>query len=774
MQQIDIVEVGIPGPTPRLTVGQVETLEPGSQVEVELTGSPRLPVLNFGIPEGRQGLPGVNAIENDQAVAAYMLDQDSETRAALPGAIGKSQPGGVPSLDAFGRMIDAELPSLVARSALGTAPSAMGPLATCARRARAGQARVALYGMSIASFTRSPIQVASRVMQAEYGYPNWTTVRGFFLGGTIDAPHRGWRKQRSGAVGYGHAVADSTSLPIEVAFYGDTVRLTYGRHSDAEQASFAIDGATVGQSPAAGSQTFGLVQTFSVPRGAHVLTINPPTGGGRVYLERYDCGDSTVPGVIVEDNTLGGSRLADTYQVQPASGQQIASQPIEGQASIVAHFDRSDVDAIIVAQDVNDAGSSPLATFLDSYTLPALAEAVARTGKRGVPLVLVSSMAGHYAMPNDGGTSQRHDNYERLRAAYRDAAAANSHVTHVDWHAATILADLAEYARRYYPAVSNLNVAAGTYSGDFIHPDSDLGYHAGIDVTCAQLHLPTPRQVTWSGVIADLTRPAPKSPARVASRVSRLVVGPITVNTANDTFTTSSPHGLSSGDAVMFTAGLSGVTNFPGQILSYVVDAATPNTFRLSLTPGGAVIDMGGSPNTALPTLVAFSTRAMGAPVGGARRMMVAADAFAAVLDGVYRESSLHNFAGPVQAEIDASGTSDRWGRYIVATAKTLSLATASPAGSGVTVSVTIRFTGSALLRAEAGTTFLTPDGSTIGRTNAAAERTDVVVNALDDSEPTTLTILAQRVTAGTPNVYVTAGRLYEVTVAHGTAAILT
>ena len=39
-----------PGPTPKLSVGTVTSLEPGSTPTVEITGTDEAPVLNFGIP----------------------------------------------------------------------------------------------------------------------------------------------------------------------------------------------------------------------------------------------------------------------------------------------------------------------------------------------------------------------------------------------------------------------------------------------------------------------------------------------------------------------------------------------------------------------------------------------------------------------------------------------------------------------------------------------------------------------------------------------------
>lgn len=54
----------------------------GDPAEVSLSGPESAKVANFKIP---RGLPGVNALENDAAVAAYIAATDSDTRSALEG-----------------------------------------------------------------------------------------------------------------------------------------------------------------------------------------------------------------------------------------------------------------------------------------------------------------------------------------------------------------------------------------------------------------------------------------------------------------------------------------------------------------------------------------------------------------------------------------------------------------------------------------------------------------------------------------------------------------
>lgn len=73
---------GKTGPANELTVGDVETLPPGSDVEVTITGDPPSQVLNIGIPSGPPGADGAPG-GSDAAMAGWINDPESETRAAL-------------------------------------------------------------------------------------------------------------------------------------------------------------------------------------------------------------------------------------------------------------------------------------------------------------------------------------------------------------------------------------------------------------------------------------------------------------------------------------------------------------------------------------------------------------------------------------------------------------------------------------------------------------------------------------------------------------------
>lgn len=79
-------EKGDPGTTPQLTIGAVQTLAAGSEATASITGTAENPVLNLGIPQGKDGEGGtgtaaqwqlVNTIEPDAAVNLMELGSES-------------------------------------------------------------------------------------------------------------------------------------------------------------------------------------------------------------------------------------------------------------------------------------------------------------------------------------------------------------------------------------------------------------------------------------------------------------------------------------------------------------------------------------------------------------------------------------------------------------------------------------------------------------------------------------------------------------------------
>ncbi|WP_136054366.1 hypothetical protein [Microbacterium sp. K24] len=82
----DIVPLtNLRGPAARIIDVTVETLPADQPAEVEMTGPDQGRAFHFKTP---RGLPGVNAVENDEAVATYLGASDSDTNAAVRAVIG--------------------------------------------------------------------------------------------------------------------------------------------------------------------------------------------------------------------------------------------------------------------------------------------------------------------------------------------------------------------------------------------------------------------------------------------------------------------------------------------------------------------------------------------------------------------------------------------------------------------------------------------------------------------------------------------------------------
>ncbi|MBT2497127.1 hypothetical protein J7E45_16060 [Microbacterium sp. ISL-59] len=83
----DIVPItNIRGPAARITEVTSTTVASTEPADVVMIGPDQNRKFAFKIPQGPRGIPGVNGVENDEAVAAYIDAPDSETSAALLGA----------------------------------------------------------------------------------------------------------------------------------------------------------------------------------------------------------------------------------------------------------------------------------------------------------------------------------------------------------------------------------------------------------------------------------------------------------------------------------------------------------------------------------------------------------------------------------------------------------------------------------------------------------------------------------------------------------------
>lgn len=74
------------GPAARIVEVTGETVPAGAGFSVEMTGPDQGRRFHF---KAERGLPGVNAVENDEAVSTYVVAENSETNAAVRAVIGK-------------------------------------------------------------------------------------------------------------------------------------------------------------------------------------------------------------------------------------------------------------------------------------------------------------------------------------------------------------------------------------------------------------------------------------------------------------------------------------------------------------------------------------------------------------------------------------------------------------------------------------------------------------------------------------------------------------
>jgi hypothetical protein len=90
---------GLPGVSPTLSLGVVNTLPAGSPVEITNTGTPNNAVFNFNLPAGAlgpQGLPGVNGAPGPQGTPG-LRGSYSFVGIANPTALNPESPNGLDS-----------------------------------------------------------------------------------------------------------------------------------------------------------------------------------------------------------------------------------------------------------------------------------------------------------------------------------------------------------------------------------------------------------------------------------------------------------------------------------------------------------------------------------------------------------------------------------------------------------------------------------------------------------------------------------------------------
>ena len=441
-------------------------------------------------PQGLPGQDGSNVVPTDTAIATNIGTPGTQTREALDGAFG--------------------------------APT-RGPLAGIGKAAT-GKYRVVLGGTSKAAAGDAPLKSFAYQLQRLFGRSR-TVIRTFMLDGGTDLAYLGWIKQHYAGPGFARVRGDSASTVRTFTFYGDTATVYFSRETDATPVDILIDGVVVGQTPAAGAQAFAVKQVFAGLSGTqrHTITVNVPSGAGYVYMERLEFSYAADTGVEILDLTKGGSSLWNMTADWPAvsqGGVKIEADPIPLVAgtSGLASWLETNVDLFIGQWTVNDAGSHNALVTMFEPNWNALADLALTQGQQVISII---ETGGHFAAPGDPD----HADFLALVNVQR-ALSPRSHVTVVDFHAATIMDDIVAYAARYFPGASNVNPVAGTWTGDFIH-ESAAAYGACLAVMCERSGVPVPPATLATAVRSLSLNGGARGPI---PRTRSAVVGGVTKN----------------------------------------------------------------------------------------------------------------------------------------------------------------------------------------------------------------------------------------------------
>lgn len=542
------------------------------------------------------------------------------------------------------------------------------PPMTRADKAANGIFRVSLSGMSIATAT---LPLAAEMLRNQYGDAGAFFATGGLYGGNFDSAPNGWKKGSYCGRGYRRLIGDSSATSnVSYGAHADTITLWFSVEPDAEPVDILVNGTVKAQSPAAGASAYSKAVKISVPMGYQDIVISKPSGSGRVYFEGIEAYDSSRTGVIVQNWTLGGSMLSNMMNAPIVNNPVIQGPNVTAQVGVDAYFAHPDIDLHIVAQDVNDAGNSQ-ANFNNAFK-PVLAKLIEVTANQVVPVILVSSMAGHYSL-NPHTIPYAHAQYNAIRSLYREARFSNSHIEWVDWHGATILKDLQKYAATYYPGVTNLNLTTGSFNGDFIHPDAK-SYRSFLGLMAKMFNSPSARNLAIRDVAAERYRAPAVSKGSVLVETATVVSETYQVNAVTDTLSTPGNHGLSVNDKIVYYGGISGLPNHGG-VPNYVIAVPSSTTFQVSDTLGGPIQTFGSASGTAYQgaRLYKIANRRVTVPASWGRRTIGTAGDLSmggpGVTVPVYADqwvSSIEvtNLRNQIATSSHATAGTDLWGRH--------------------------------------------------------------------------------------------------------------
>ncbi|GAB3177694.1 SGNH/GDSL hydrolase family protein [Telluribacter humicola] len=335
--------------------------------------------------------------------------------------------------------------------------------------------RVLLAGTSIANAMISAMKGLVGALTKEYGDSGNRTHHLGMLGGSYTNTHLGWKKQKFGGFAFTRSRGESTSTPLSFGGYIKRAVLRYSKETDGGSFEVHVDGVLHGTVNCNGTQAYAQEYVMSWESLAYRTIELKAPASGFAYIETLDlCQDEM--GIHFLDASLGGSYIGNFYSPGAASGQMAATIAPVGFTGLDSVFNNTSThfkpDLAIVTWTVNDAGRG-MTEFANNF-VPLYDRLVEKTFENGVPLIIIIEMGGHYSLPN----SSNHATFNAIREkllSYRN----RPHVTVLDWHAKSGLATtdaavLEKLAYRYYP-ITALNVGAATFTGDFIHPNSE-GY----------------------------------------------------------------------------------------------------------------------------------------------------------------------------------------------------------------------------------------------------------------------------------------------------------
>lgn len=338
--------------------------------------------------------------------------------------------------------------------------------------------RVLHCGTSIANSSASATKQFLGELKSTIGDSGNKTQHLGRLGGSYTEPYLGWYKQPFGGFALTRSRGDSSSQTIKFQGVFDEFVLRYSTELDGGSFDVYLDGSLISTINCNGTQSYGNEYVYGFQgyydRKFHTIEIHAPASG-YAYIETLDM-NMNYPGVHILDASLGGSSIRDMLTLRGTQGNQVQGVEIIGNNGIDSAFNnissRFKPDLIVSTYTVNDSGAG--IDYINNTYKPALERIVNKTKENGIPLLLIVEMGGHYSLPNYAQYSA----FKEARKAilsYRN----EPHVTVIDWHDlsgmnTTDTATLERLAYRYY-AVTNLNVNAGTFGGDFIHPNN-AGY----------------------------------------------------------------------------------------------------------------------------------------------------------------------------------------------------------------------------------------------------------------------------------------------------------